>query len=115
MFIIEYDHFCQARVPAAAPLPADSPADPLSALEAVIRQAAVLTRAAREHAAGLDPARVRAQIADAKRTLRALKKAGLPARSATIGNNTYQFDDPADEKSTTVTALEAWKAKRNAR
>src|SRR5229473_2162783 len=56
-----------ARVPApAAAVPADSSADPLAALDAVIRQAAVLTRAARDMAAGLDPARVRAQVAAAQ-------------------------------------------------
>src|SRR5713226_5404267 len=55
-----------ARVPApAAAVPADSSADPLAALDAVIRQAAVLTRAARDMAAGLDPARVRARAAQA--------------------------------------------------
>src|SRR5260370_12020219 len=53
-----------ARIPAtAAAMTADSSADPLAALDAVIRQAAVLTRAAREQAASLDPARVRAQLA----------------------------------------------------
>ena len=40
-----------ARVPVPAAAPADSPADPLAALDTVIRQAAVLTRAAREQAA----------------------------------------------------------------
>src|SRR5258707_499273 len=50
----------------ADPLAADSSADPLAALDAVIRQAAVLTRAALEMTASLDPARVRAQIADAE-------------------------------------------------
>src|SRR5712671_1317825 len=55
-----------ARVPVPAAAPADSPADPLAALDTVIRQAAVLTRAAREQAAALDPARVRAQIAEAE-------------------------------------------------
>src|SRR5262245_36878409 len=53
-----------ARIPAPAAT-ADGPADPLAALDAVIRQAAVLARAAREQAAGLDPARVRAQVAEA--------------------------------------------------
>ncbi|MGH3123063.1 MAG: hypothetical protein ACRDND_18835, partial [Streptosporangiaceae bacterium] len=70
-----------ARIPAAAPLPADSPADPLTALDAVIRQAAVLTRAAREQAAGLDPARVRAQIADAEAARRRAEAAAVTAEA----------------------------------
>src|SRR6266567_2674424 len=55
-----------ARISAPAATAADTPADPLAALEGVIRQAAVLIRAARQQAAGLDPARVRAQVAEAE-------------------------------------------------
>jgi hypothetical protein len=40
-------------------------ADPLTELEALLRQAAVAAKTARDQAAGLDPARVRADIADA--------------------------------------------------
>src|SRR5262245_54177710 len=58
-----YHNDARVTAAAAAQLPADPAADPLAALDAVIRQAAVLTRAARDQAAGLDPARVRAQIA----------------------------------------------------
>src|SRR6266851_1561777 len=79
-----------ARVPApAAAVPADSSADPLAALDAVIRQAAVLTRAARDMAAGLDPARVRAQVAlaeavdTAREDTRAAQAAAAAARQAT--------------------------------
>src|SRR5260370_30608771 len=67
-------HFCgdecarryhnDARVLAPAAVPADSP-DPLPALDTVLRQAVTLTRAALDQAASLDPARVRAQIAEA--------------------------------------------------
>src|SRR5450755_2668050 len=50
-----YHNGIRVPAPAAAAAPADIPADPLAALETVIRQAVVLTRAARETAAGLDP------------------------------------------------------------
>jgi len=59
-----YHNDARIPVPPVA-LAADSPADPLAALDTAIRQAAVLIRAAREQAASLDPARVRAQIAEA--------------------------------------------------
>jgi hypothetical protein len=71
-----------ARVLAAtAPLPADPAADPLAALDAVIRQAVVLARAARDQAAGLDPARVRAQIADAEAARRRAEAAAVTAEA----------------------------------
>src|SRR5216684_3014243 len=71
-----------ARVPApAAAVPADSSADPLAALDAVIRQAAVLTRAARDMAAGLDPARVRAQVAEAEAARRRAEAAAVTAEA----------------------------------
>jgi hypothetical protein len=54
-----------ARVLAPAGPVAGSPADPLAELDAVIRRAAVLARAARDQAASLDPALVRAQLAEA--------------------------------------------------
>src|SRR5260370_9974516 len=58
-----------ARLPAAAAQqPADSSADPLTTLDALIRQAAALTRTAREQAARPDPARARAHTADADAT-----------------------------------------------
>ncbi len=69
-----------ARISApAAPLAADSSADPLAALDAVIRQAAVLTRAALEMTASLDPARVRAQIAGAEAARRRAEAAAVTA------------------------------------
>src|SRR5713101_243268 len=80
-----------ARVPApAAAVPADSSADPLAALDAVIRQAAVLTRAARDMAAGLDPARVRAQVAEAEAARRRAEAAAVTAeaRAAEAGAET---------------------------
>jgi len=70
-----------ARVPAPAAVPADSSADPLAALDTVIRQAAVLTRAARDMAAGLDPARVRAQIAEAEAARRRAEAAAVTAEA----------------------------------
>jgi hypothetical protein len=69
-----------ARVPAPpAAAAADSSADPLAALDTVIRQAAVLTRAARDQAASLDPARVRAQIAEAEAARRRAEAAAVTA------------------------------------
>src|SRR5260370_1455633 len=74
-----------ARLPAAAAqLPADSSADPLTALDTLIRQAAALTRTAREQAAGLDPARVRAQIADAEATRARQAEADARAETASV-------------------------------
>jgi chromosome segregation ATPase len=69
-----------ARIPAPAAAPADSP-DPLAALDAVIRQAAVLTRTAREQAASLDPARVRAQTAEAEAARRRAEAAAVTAQA----------------------------------
>jgi hypothetical protein len=65
------------------PLPASSAArdDPLAALDALIRQAAVLTRAARDQAASLDPASVRAQIADAEAARRRAEAAAVTAQA----------------------------------
>jgi hypothetical protein len=75
-----------ARVPApAVPLAADSSADPLAALDAVIRQAAVLTRTAREQAASPDPARVRAQIAGAGAARRRAEAAAVTAEARAAG------------------------------
>ncbi len=68
-----------ARVSAPAAVPADTSADPLAALDAVIRQAAVLTRAAREQAASLDPVRVRAQIAESEAIRRRAEAAAVTA------------------------------------
>ena len=88
-----------ARVPASpAQLPADPAADPLAALDAVIRQAAVLTRAARDQAAGLDPARVRAQIADAEAARRRAEAAAVTAgaRAAEAGAETQALAEALD-------------------
>jgi hypothetical protein len=68
-----------ARISAPAATAADTPADPLAALEGVTRQAAVLIRAAREQAAGLDPARVRAQVAEAEAARRRAEAAAVTA------------------------------------
>lgn len=67
-----------ARPPAPATMPDDS-ADPLAALDAMIRQAAVLIRAARDQAASLNPARVRAQVADAEAARRRAEAAAVTA------------------------------------
>ncbi len=67
-----------ARIPApAAVLAGDS--DPVAALDTLIRQAAVLVRAAREQAASLDPAAVRAQIAEAEAARRRAEAAAITA------------------------------------
>src|SRR5216684_13438 len=96
-----------ARVPApAAAVPADSSADPLAALDAVIRQAAVLTRAARDMAAGLDPARVRAQVAEAEAARRRAEAAAVTAeaRAAEAGAETQA---PAEAARQATEAAEA--------
>ena len=67
-----------ARLPAASS-GAGSDGDPLAELEPLLRQAAVLARAARDQAAGLDPARVRADIADAEAARRRAEAAAVTA------------------------------------
>ena len=74
-----YHNDARIPAPATAPPAADSPADPLAALEGVIRQAVVLIRAAREQAASLDPARVRAQVAEAEAARRRAEAAAVTA------------------------------------
>jgi chromosome segregation ATPase len=76
-----YHNDARIPAPAAAPPSADSPADPLAALEGVARQAAVLIRAAREQAASLDPARVRAQVAEAEAARRRAEAAAVTAQA----------------------------------
>jgi hypothetical protein len=76
-----YHNDARIPAPAAAPPSADSPADPLAALEGVTRQAAVLARAAREQAASLDPARVRAQVAEAEAARRRAEAAAVTAQA----------------------------------
>ena len=87
-----------ARVPAPAALAADSSADPLAALDAVIRQAAVFTRAAREMAASLDPARVRVQIAEAEAAQRRAEAAAVTAdaRAAEAAAETQALAEALD-------------------
>jgi hypothetical protein len=67
-----------ARIPAPAAI-TSADQDPLAALDALTRQAAVLVRAAREQAASLDPAAVRAQIADAEAARRRAEAAAVTA------------------------------------
>ena len=67
-----------ARVPVAADAGGNGNGDPFAALETLLRQAAALARTARDHA-GLDPARVRAEIADAEA---ACRDVGLRAKGA---------------------------------
>jgi len=66
-----------ARLPAASGT--DGGDDPLTELETLLRQAAVLARTARDQAAGLDPARVRADIADAEAARRRAEAAAVTA------------------------------------
>jgi len=70
-----------ARPPAPASVP-DASADPLAALDVMIRQAAVLVRAAREQADSLDPAHVRAQVADAEAARRRAEAAAVTAEAS---------------------------------
>src|SRR5271165_4469108 len=67
-----------ARIPAPA-VAGSSSDDPLASLEALARQAAVLIRAARDQAASLDPAHVRAQIAEAEAARRRAEAAAVTA------------------------------------
>src|ERR1035441_4597748 len=67
-----------ARIPAPAAVPIGD-TDPVAALDTLIRQAAVLVRAAREQAASLDPAAVRAQIAEAEAARRRAEAAAITA------------------------------------
>jgi colicin import membrane protein len=69
-----------ARALAPAAVTTDSP-DPLAALDTVLRQAVVLTRAALDQAASLDPARVRAQIAEAEAGRRRAEAAAVTAEA----------------------------------
>jgi hypothetical protein len=69
-----------ARIPAPAGN-GSGDGDPLAVLEPLLRQAAVLARAAREDAAGLDPARVRAEIADAEAGRRRAEAAAVTAQA----------------------------------
>jgi hypothetical protein len=70
---------------ARLPVPASTPAgdDPLTALEALLRQGAVLLRTAREQAAALDPAAVRVQIAEAEAARRRAEAAAVTAQAHT--------------------------------
>jgi len=54
-----------ARAPAHVAIPVDG-GDPVAALETLIRHAAVLIRTVREQSISLDPARVRAEVAEAQ-------------------------------------------------
>ena len=67
-----------ARTPAPAAIPIGD-TDPVAALDTLIRQAAVLVRAAREQAASLDPDAVRAQIAEAEAARRRAEAAAITA------------------------------------
>ena len=68
-----------ARIPAPAAASRTGDTDPLAALDVLLRQAAVLVRAAREQAASLDPAAVRAQIAEAEAARRRAEAAAVTA------------------------------------
>jgi chemotaxis protein histidine kinase CheA len=67
-----------ARLPAPSP---GSGTDPLAALDALARQAAVLIRAARDQAAYLDPAHVRVLIAEADAGRRRAEAAAVTAQA----------------------------------
>ncbi len=71
-----------ARLPApAASGGGSTDADPLAALEHALRQAAAHARAARDQAAALDPARVRADIAEAEAARRRAEAAAVTAQA----------------------------------
>ena len=68
-----------ARISTSAVAAPIGDTDPLTALEAILRQAAVHTRAAREQAASMDPAAVRAQVAEAEAARRRAEAAAVTA------------------------------------
>ena len=68
-----------ARLPAPGAGPDNGDADPLAALEQLLRQAGACARAAREQAAALQPARVRADIAGAEAARRLAEAAAATA------------------------------------
>lgn len=55
--------------------------DPLAGLEPLLRQAAVMAKAAREQAEGLDPAKVRVELADAEAARRRAEAAVVTAQA----------------------------------
>lgn len=69
-----------ARVPAHVAMPVDG-GDPVAALEALVRHATVLVRTVREQTTSLDPARVRAEVAEAQ-AARARAEASAAAANA---------------------------------
>jgi colicin import membrane protein len=69
-----------ARLPVPA-VSGGADGDPLTALDQVLRQAAVLARTARDQSAALDPARVRADIADAEAARRRAEAAAVTAQA----------------------------------
>ncbi len=73
-----YHNDARLAVPAAS---GGGDSDPLTALEQVLRQAAVLARTARDQATALDPARVRADIADAEAARRRAEAAAVTAQA----------------------------------
>jgi chromosome segregation ATPase len=73
-----YHNDARIGVPAAS---GDQDTDPLAALEQALRQAAVLARTARDQAAALDPARVRAGIADTEAARRRAEAAAVTAQA----------------------------------
>ena len=70
-----------ARIPAPAAGTLTGDQDPLAAPGALTRQIAVLVRAAREQAASLDPAHVRAQVAEAEAARRRAEAAAVTAQA----------------------------------
>jgi hypothetical protein len=70
-----------ARIPAPAGGTTAGEQDPLTALDAILRQGAVLLRAARDQAAALDPASVRVQIAEAEAARRRAEAAAVTAQA----------------------------------
>jgi hypothetical protein len=70
-----------ARIPVPAASGGNGDQDPLAALEQALRQAAVLARTARDQAAALAPARVRADIADAEAARRRAEAAAVTAQA----------------------------------
>jgi hypothetical protein len=98
-----------ARPPAAPATVTDDSTDPLAALDAMIRQGAVLVRAAREQADSLDPARVRAQVADAEAARRRAEAAAVTAeaRRAEAGAETLAMSEGLDAARADTRAAQA--------
>jgi hypothetical protein len=97
-----------ARIPAPKSAVTETD-DPLAALDTLIRHLAVLTRAAREQVAGLDKARVRAQLAEAE-AARRRAEAAAAATASQAAHARSQIQELTAEIQALTQALDAARA-----